>query len=222
MLGFLFVYLKGKREEASKREWSANAEMIEEGVGEKLLKVKDIKYICLKNIPICDFLHHISIQICIWDYDLNELDYMVDVGVYGFWGPVSFKAPQLEIIFFGSLSKATGKVSLRQGHGCYPPLVAWMYVSRFHIASSRGMCVAKLSITSWWDELQSNVKKKRLRFTVCENVVVRDVLKRLLGNEVEMLLPISYSAEDSAENSCCLTMISYRLSKCVKYVYLIW
>lgn len=32
-------------------------------------------------------------------------------------------------------------------------------------------------------------EKKSLRFMVCENVVVRDTLKRSLGNEVEMLLP---------------------------------
>jgi len=134
------------------------------------------------------WFYHISIQIYIWDHYLNELDYMVDIGIYGFWGPISFKAPQLEIIFFGSFSKATGKVSLRQGHGSYLSLVAWMLVSRFHIASSRGTCVAKLSITSWWDQLQSNAEKKRLRFIVCENEVVRDLLKRSLGNEVEMLL----------------------------------
>lgn len=36
LLGFLVVYFRRKREEASKIEWSANVKVIEEGIGENL------------------------------------------------------------------------------------------------------------------------------------------------------------------------------------------
>lgn len=37
-------------------------------------------------------------------------------------------------------------------------------------------------------QLQRNAENEWLRFMACENAVVRDMLKRSLGNEVEMLL----------------------------------
>lgn len=76
-------------------------------------------------------------------------------------------------------------------------------MSRLHRASCRSMCVAKLSIISWLDQLQSNAEKKVVKIYGLWKCGSKRHATEVTGEWSENVSSISCSAEDSIENSCC-------------------